>query len=291
MRITKAVIPAAGLGTRFLPATKALPKEMLNVVDRPAIQYAVEEAARSGIEDVLLVTSRGKSIMEDHFDLSPELETALESKGKQDELKMVRSISELAKVHAVRQKEPLGLGHAILMARDHVGDEPFAVLLPDEIVPQPQDDEVSLLGRMIEIFEQEDAPIVAVKQVPPEQVSSYGIVAPGRTQGDVVEIADFVEKPSLEEAPSDLASVGRYVLTSSVMDALETTQPGAGGEIQVTDGIKAVAEASGAFAYVYPGPIFDVGRKLDHLKATIHLALRNADMANEVRAFIDDLRG
>lgn len=291
MRITKAVIPAAGLGTRFLPATKALPKEMLNVVDRPAIQYAVEEAARSGIEDVLLITSRGKSIMEDHFDMSPELEAALESKGKQDELKMVRSISELAKVHAVRQKEPLGLGHAILMARDHVGDEPFVVLLPDEIVPQPQDDEVSLLGRMIEIFEQESAPIVAVKKVPPEKVSSYGIVAPGRTQGDIVEIADFVEKPSVEEAPSDLASVGRYVLTSSVMDALETTQPGAGGEIQVTDGIKAVAETSGAFAYVYPGPIFDVGRKLDHLKATIHLALRNADMAKEVKAFIDDLRG
>lgn len=290
MTVTKAVIPAAGLGTRFLPATKVIPKEMLHVVDRPAIQYAVEEAARSGIEDILLITSRGKNIMEDHFDLTPELESALEAKGKQEELKMVRSLSDLAAVHSVRQKEPLGLGHAILMARDHVGDEPFAVLLPDEIVPEPRGDEVSLLARMIEVFEERDSPVVAVKKVAREQVSSYGIVAPGKAEGDVVEISDFVEKPAVDEAPSDLASVGRYILTTSVLDALETTQPGAGGEIQVTDGIKAVAEASGAFAYVYAGPIFDVGRKLDHLKATVLLALRRDDLSNDVRSFIDDLR-
>lgn len=290
MRVTKAVIPAAGLGTRFLPATKVLPKEMLHVVDRPAIQYAVEEAARSGIEDILLITSRGKTIMEDHFDLSSELEAALEAKGKQEELKMVRSLSDLAAIHSVRQKEPLGLGHAISMARDHVGDEPFAVLLPDEIVPEPRGDEVSLLGRMIEVFEQRESPVVAVKQVAADEVSSYGIITPGKAEGDVVEISDFVEKPAVDEAPSDLASVGRYILTTSVLDALETTQPGAGGEIQVTDGIKAVADASGAFAYVYTGPIFDVGRKLDHLKATILLALRRDDLASDVRSFIDDLQ-
>lgn len=289
MRVTKAVIPAAGLGTRFLPATKVLPKEMLNVVDRPAIQYAVEEAARSGIEDILIVTSRGKAIMEDHFDLSPELEIALEAKGKEEELKIVRAISGLATIHTVRQSEPLGLGHAVLMARAHVGDEPFAVLLPDEIVPEPQDEEVSLLGRMIEVFEERGAPVVAVKEVAREDVSSYGIVAPGEGSGDVVPIADFVEKPDEEEAPSNLASVGRYVLTSAVLEALETTQPGAGGEIQVTDGIRSVAETSGAYAYIYDGPIFDVGRRLDHLKASIHLALRSEELAADLRAFIDSL--
>lgn len=289
MRVTKAVIPAAGLGTRFLPATKVLPKEMLNVVDRPAIQYAVEEAVRAGIEDILLITSRGKSIMEDHFDLSPELEQALEAKGKEDELKAVRAISELASVHSVRQKEPLGLGHAILMAREHVGQEPFAVLLPDEIVPVPMDEEPSLLGRMVEIFDEHEAPIVAVKEVERDQVSSYGIVAPGEGEGDVVRIADFVEKPPVEEAPSNLASVGRYILTPSVMEALETTEPGAGGEIQVTDGIRTIADRDGAYAYVYDGPIYDIGRQLDHLKASIRLALRREDMAGALREFLSAL--
>lgn len=291
MRVTKAVIPAAGLGTRFLPATKVLPKEMLNVVDRPAIQYAVEEAVRGGIDDILLITSRGKSIMEDHFDLSPELEQALEAKGKEEELKAVRAISELATVHSVRQKEPLGLGHAIYMARDHLGDEPFAVLLPDEIVPAPIGDEVSLLGRMVEVFEEHEAPVVAVKEVERSEVSSYGIVAPGEGEGDVVRIADFVEKPPVEEAPSNLASVGRYILTPSVMEALETTEPGAGGEIQVTDGIRSVAGRDGAFAYIYDGPIYDIGRQLDHLKASIQLALRREDMAAPLRAFLGSLDG
>jgi UTP--glucose-1-phosphate uridylyltransferase len=289
MKIRKAVIPAAGLGTRFLPATKVFPKEMLIIVDRPAIQYAVEEAARAGIEDVLIITSRGKSMMEDHFDLAPELERTLERKGKSEELKAVRAVSEIASVYSVRQKEALGLGHAILMARPHVGDEPFAVLLPDEIVPEPLGDEISLLGKMIEAFDLHDAPLVAVREVEREEVSSYGIVAPEEGGGSVVKIARFVEKPPVEEAPSNLASVGRYVLTPSVLDALETTEPGAGGEIQVTDGIQSVAEKEGAYAYVYDGPIYDVGRKLDALKTQIRLALRHDDLAVPLRGFLRDL--
>jgi UTP--glucose-1-phosphate uridylyltransferase len=290
MKVRKAVIPAAGLGTRFLPATKVLPKEMLNIVDRPAIQYAVEEAARAGISDVLLVTSRGKSLMEDHFDLTPELERALEAKGKTDELKAVRAVSEIATIHAVRQKEPLGLGHAVLMARDHIGDEPFVVLLPDEIVPEPMGEEPSLLGRMLEAFEDKGAPVVAVREVERAEVSAYGIVAPTEDGRDgVVKIGNFIEKPSVEEAPSNLASVGRYVLTSSVLDALETTQPGAGGEIQVTDGIQAVAENQGAYALIYDGPIYDVGRRLDALKAQVRLALRRNDLSEPLLAWLRDL--
>lgn len=289
MKIRKAVIPAAGLGTRFLPATKVFPKEMLIIVDRPAIQYAVEEAARAGIEDVLIVTSRGKSMMEDHFDLAPELERTLEKKGKTEELKSVRAVSEIASVHSVRQKEPLGLGHAILLARTHVGDEPFAVLLPDEIVPEPHGDEISLLGKMIEAFGKHNAPIVAVREVEREEVSSYGIVAPEEGEGPVVKIARFVEKPPVDEAPSNLASVGRYVLTPSVLDALEVTEPGAGGEIQVTDGIQSVAEKEGAYAFVYDGPIYDVGRKLDALKTQVRLALRHEDLAAPMRGFLRDV--
>lgn len=289
MTVKRAVIPAAGLGTRFLPATKVLPKEMLNVVDRPGIQYAVEEAARAGIQDVILVTSRGKSLMEDHFDAAPELEGALEAKGKLDELKAVRAITELASIHSVRQKEPLGLGHAVLTAREHVGEEPFVVLLPDEIVPEPLGDEVSLLGRMIEIHAERGASVVAVREVEPEHVSSYGIVDPGDADGDVVSIAGLVEKPEVGRAPSRLASVGRYVLTPEVFASLETTEPGAGDEIQLTDAIRAVAERDGAFAYVYRGPIFDVGRKLDHLKASIELALRREDLAEPLRRFLTDL--
>ena len=289
MTVKKAVIPAAGLGTRFLPATKVMPKEMLNVVDRPGIQYAVEEAARAGIEDVLIITSRGKSAIEDHFDRAPELEQQLEKKGKKAELDAVLAASELARVHSVRQKEPLGLGHAVLMAREHVGDDPFVVLLPDEIVPVPLEEEPALLGGMIAAHEEHGGAIVAVREVKPEEVTSYGIVDPGERRGDLAAIKNFVEKPAVEEAPSRLASVGRYVLSASIFDALATTAPGAGNEIQLTDGIQALVGTEGAWAYIYDGPIFDVGKKPDYLRATIELALRREDLAGELKTFLKEV--
>lgn len=286
MTVRKAVIPAAGLGTRFLPATKVVPKEMLNVVDRPGIQYAVEEAARAGIEDILIVTSRGKESIEDHFDRAPELEQQLEKKGKTAELAEVVAATELASIHSVRQKEPLGLGHAVLMAREHVGDEPFVVLLPDEIVPAPAGSEAALLPDMIAAHAERKAAVVAVREVEPDEVTAYGIVDPGEEQGALASIKRFVEKPSVEDAPSRLASVGRYVLNASIFDALETTAPGAGNEIQLTDGIQSLVASEGAWAYIYAGPIFDVGKKPDYLRATIELALRRDDLADDLRSFL-----
>jgi UTP--glucose-1-phosphate uridylyltransferase len=289
MTVRKAVIPAAGLGTRFLPATKSIPKEMIPVLDRPGIQWAVEEAVRAGITDIIFITSRGKASLEDHFDRSPELEAQLESRGKTAELDTVRSITELASIHSVRQIEPLGFGHAVLMAREHVGDEPFIVMVPDEVVPPPIGDEQSLLGRMIEAYDEHGASIVAVKEVPKEEVFSYGIVDPEFVSDDIARIKDFVEKPAVEDAPSNLASVGRYVLTPAVFRALEKTGPGVGNEIQLTDGIKAASDEEGAFAYVHPGPIFDVGRKLDHLKAVIALALRDTELSGPLREYLRSL--
>jgi UTP--glucose-1-phosphate uridylyltransferase len=290
MRVRKAVIPAAGLGTRFLPATKSIPKEMIPVVDRPGIQYAVEECVRAGIVDILFVTSHGKSALEDHFDSSPELEDHLEAKKKLGELEIVRSLSQMAHIHAVRQNRPLGFGHAVLQAREHVGNEPFVVMVPDEIVPEPLGDEPALLERMIEIHEAHDALVVAVKEVPPEDVSSYGIVDPVEQKADSARIKHFVEKPSVDEAPSNLASVGRYILTPAVFDALEETEPGVGGEIQLTDGIMRVIESDTGYAYIHHGPIYDVGRVAEFLKATVELALRRNDLAKpfkEVLASLD----
>lgn len=283
MEVRKAVIPAAGLGTRFLPATKSIPKEMIPVVDRPGIQWAVEEAARAGITDILFINSRGKASLEDHFDRAPELERLLEERGKKEELDEVVGVAELAAIHSVRQTEPLGFGHAVLMAREHVGNEPFVVMVPDEIVPEPVGDEPPLLPRMLDVYAEHRASVVAVKEVGADEVSSYGIVDPEFIDGDVARMRDFVEKPTPDQAPSNLASVGRYVLTPAVFGALAVTEPGVGGEIQLTDGIKAVADEEGAFAYVHRGPIYDVGRKLDHLKASIALALRRADLADAVR--------
>lgn len=287
--VTKAVIPAAGLGTRFLPATKAMPKEMIPVVDRPGIQWAVEEAVRAGITDILVITSRGKASLEDHFDRAPELEMLLERRGKKEELEEVVGVTELAAIHSVRQTEPLGFGHAVLMAREHIGDEPFVVMVPDEIVPDPTGDEPPLVPRMLAVYEEHGASVVAVKEVAPEDVSAYGIVDPEHLSEDVARIRDFVEKPAREDAPSNLASVGRYVLTPAVFRALETTEPGVGGEIQLTDGIKKAAAEEGAFAYIHRGPIYDVGRKLDHLKASIALALRRPDLADDLRAHLQAL--
>jgi UTP--glucose-1-phosphate uridylyltransferase len=289
VKVRKAVIPAAGLGTRFLPATKVLPKEMIPIVDRPGIQWAVEECAREGITDICVVTSRGKSLLEDHFDRAPELEESLEAKGKSAELAEVQRIAELADLCFVRQMEPLGFGHAVLQAQTFVGDEPFIVLVPDEIVPEPLGDERSLMRRMLEIHEQFGKSVVAVKEVPREEVSSYGIVDPETIESDFARIRDFIEKPSVEEAPSNLSARGRYVLTPAVMEALAATEPGHGGEIQLTDAIKRVADSEGAMAYIHNGPIYDVGRKLDFVIATVQLALRRDDLAKPVREFLDDL--
>jgi UTP--glucose-1-phosphate uridylyltransferase len=287
--VRKAVIPAAGLGTRFLPATKAQPKEMIPVIDKPGVQYTVEEAVRAGIEDILVITSWGKGSLQDHFDRSAELERRLETTGKDEELAEIRRISELAKVHTVRQKEPLGLGHAVLVGREHVGDEPFAVLLPDEIVPEPTGDEVPMLERMIEVFDRTGAGVIAVQEIPPEESSSYGVVKGERVEDDLVRLVDMVEKPAPEDAPSNLGSRGRYVLPPAIFDDLEKTEPGVGDEIQLTDGIKALAQKEPVYAYIHAGPMYDVGKKLDYLRATVELALRRDDLGKPFRDFLIEL--
>jgi UTP--glucose-1-phosphate uridylyltransferase len=286
LKVRKAVIPAAGLGTRFLPATKAQPKEMIPVVDRPGIQYTIEEAARAGISDVLIVTSRGKSSMEDHFDRAPELEAYLQQSGKKDELAEVVRIAEIAEVHAVRQQQPLGFGHSVLMAREHVGSEPFVVMVPDEIVPEPSPGEEPLLERMIEIFAETSSSVIAVVEVPEDEISSYGCIKPDFVSDDVARIVDIIEKPAKEDAPSNLGARGRYVFTAEIFDAIERTDPGVGNEIQLTDAIKLLGDAQDVYAYVHRGPIYDVGKKLDYLKASVELALRREDLAQSFKEFL-----
>jgi UTP--glucose-1-phosphate uridylyltransferase len=287
--IKKAVIPAAGLGTRFLPATKSQPKEMLAVVDKPAVQYVVEEARRAGIDDVLVVTSRGKSTLEDHFDRSPELEHHLERTGKEEELAEIREVAGLASLHYVRQQEPLGFGHAVLMASEHVGDQPFVVMVGDEIVPEPEGEEDQLIERMIEIYESTGGSVLAVQEVPKEDIPSYGIVDIEELEGDHARIRGIVEKPAVADAPSNLASRGRYLFTPGIFDAIERTEPGIGDEIQLTDAIQLLAEKEPIFAYVHEGPILDVGKKIDFLKATIELALRRDDLRDELVAHLREL--
>jgi UTP--glucose-1-phosphate uridylyltransferase len=286
MGVRKAVIPAAGLGTRFLPATKAQPKEMIPVVDRPGIQYVVEEAVRAGIEDILIVTGRGKGAIEEHFDRALELERHLEATGKLDLLEEVRRVGDLADVHYVRQKEPLGFGHAVLSARAHVGDDSFAVMVPDEIVPEPKDDERDLLPELVSLHDRLGAGVIAVQEVPREDISSYGVIDPEPVETNVFRIKDMVEKPAAADAPSDLASRGRYVFTADLFDALERTSAGVGGEIQLTDAIRTVAQEQEVYAYVHAGPIYDVGKKLDFLKATIELALRRDDLAKPLAEYL-----
>ena len=280
----KAVIPAAGLGTRILPATKAIPKELLCLVDRPMIQYVVEEAAAAGIRDVVIVTGPGKDALAEHFAPSPELEQALEAKGKRDLLQAVRAVSELANVSFVTQDEPLGLGHAVWCARDAVGADPFAVLLPDELFGGP-----GLLRALTGHHDRFSAPVIAVMQMSPDEISNYGVVDGEVVEPDLVRMKDFVEKPSPHEAPSDLGSVGRYVLTSDVIDALARTTPGAGGEIQLTDAIAAVARETGGYAHVHRGERQDVGRPLGYFKAVVRLALEHPDLGPDVRAFLSEL--
>jgi UTP--glucose-1-phosphate uridylyltransferase len=289
MTVRKAVLPAAGLGTRFLPATKAQPKEMIPVVDKPGIQYVVEEAVRSGIEDILIISSRGKAVVEDHFDKSLELERHLEEGGKSEELEEVRRISELADIHYIRQKEPLGFGHAVSVARAHVGDEPFLVMVGDEIVPEPQGSEQSLVENMVAIYERTSASVVAVQEVPMEDISAYGAIDPERTDDGLVRIKEMVEKPSQQEAPSNLAARGRYVFTPDIFGAIDRTAAGYGGEIQLTDAIRLIAKEKGAYAYVHDGPIYDVGKKMDYLKAVLELALRRDDLAKPLKEYLVEL--
>lgn len=283
-RIRKAVIPAAGLGTRFLPATKAQPKEMLPIVDKPTIQYIIEEAVASGIKDILIVTGRGKRAIEDHFDKSIELETALEQKGQHELLQKVREISEMVDIHYVRQKEPLGLGHAIWCARSFVGDEPFAVLLGDDVIDAP----TPALQQLIECSEQHNgASVLGVQPVPWEHVSRYGVVALASENESGGPIQDVIEKPPREKAPSNLAILGRYILDPEIMPILETTQPGAGGEIQLTDAIRELARRKPVIAHVFTGRRYDVGDKQGFLEATVEFALKRPELRD---TFADYLR-
>ncbi|HVL88671.1 MAG TPA: UTP--glucose-1-phosphate uridylyltransferase GalU [Actinomycetota bacterium] len=280
MPIRKAVIPAAGLGTRFLPATKAQPKEMLPVIDKPAIQYVVEEAVRAGLDDILIITGRGKRSIEDHFDQNVELEVFLESKGKTDEVREMRAISDLADIHYVRQKEALGLGHAVAMAERHVGGEPFAVLLGDDIIMDP------LLEEMVAVHEREGRSCLALMEVSRDEISSYGAVAPEPVGPNLVKVADIVEKPSPAEAPSNLAVIGRYVLTPEIFDALRKTEPGHGGEIQLTDAIRSLVDTQAVYGYVFEGTRYDIGKKIDYLRAGVELAAEREDLAAEFREFL-----
>jgi UTP--glucose-1-phosphate uridylyltransferase len=284
--IRKVVFPAAGLGTRFLPGTKVLPKEMLVLVDRPIIQYGVEEALQSGIENVILVTSRGKSIMEDHFDVAYELETLLQRRGKADQLEEVR-LSERLNVASVRQGEPLGLGHAVLVARPLVGDEPFAVVLTDDVIDATR----PALRQMMDVFERVDGPVIAVERVPAEDVSSYGIVAIDDTDlgPGVHRIVDLVEKPAREEAPSNLAIIGRYILTPDIFPALQETASDRTGEIQLTNGMRRLLEKRPLYGCEITGVRHDTGNKLGFLKATAYFALRRPEFADAFRRYLETL--
>ena len=284
-RITKAVIPAAGLGTRFLPATKAQPKEMLPIVDKPAIQYVVEEAVRAGIEDILIVTGRSKRSLEDHFDRNFELEYFLEDRGKTAELAEVRHLAELADIHYVRQGEPLGLGHAVSVARKHVGDEPFVVMLGDDIM----DEHCTVLADMMKTHEGTGASVIALSEFPLEEISSYGCVDPVSVTDQLVRIRGIVEKPAPSDAPSNLAVMGRYIFTPGIFDALLEIRPGVSGEIQLTDAIELLLRTEDVHGWVFTEGRFDVGRKIDYLRATVELALDRADLGDEFRAYLIDL--
>jgi UTP--glucose-1-phosphate uridylyltransferase len=284
--VRKAVIPAAGLGTRFLPATKAQPKEMLPLLDKPAIQYVVEEAVHAGITDILIITGRGKRPIEDHFDRSIELEHFLESKGKFEELKQVREITDMASIHYIRQRDPLGLGHAVSVAEDHVGGEPFAVLLGDDIMAESN----PLLSKMLRVHERYGRSVLAAMEVSREEIRLYGCIEPEFVEDDrLARVLSVVEKPEPENAPSNLAAIGRYVLTPEIFDALRNLEPGVGGEIQLTDAINVLAQQQAVYAYVFEGGRFDVGNKLDYMKAMIELAIDREDVGKELKRWLADL--
>jgi UTP--glucose-1-phosphate uridylyltransferase len=288
MQVCKAVFPAAGLGTRFLPATKAQPKEMLPLVDKPIIQYGVEEALAAGCNQIIMVTGRGKSAIEDHFDHSFELERILEGKGKKDLLKVVRQISDMIHVAYVRQKEALGLGHAVLTARELVGDEPFAVLLADDVI----DAEEPVLKQMMRVFADKQCSVIATQVVEGPAISAYGVLEAkaADNNGRLFEVLDMVEKPSLADAPSNLAIIGRYILTPGIFDALTQIRTGAGGELQLTDAMKLLLKQEKMYAYVYEGKRHDTGDKLGFLKATIEFALKREDLGGPLKEYLKTLK-
>jgi UTP--glucose-1-phosphate uridylyltransferase len=287
-QVRKLVIPAGGLGTRFLPATKVIPKEMLALVDKPILQYGVEEAIASGIEQIIIVTGRGKGAMEDHFDISYELDATLERKGKKELLEISRAISSMAKISYVRQKEPLGLGHAVLCARELVGDEPFAVLLPDDVI----DADPACLKQMIGVFNERGGSVLATMTIEGPGISAYGVLAGEQDASNpkIYNCSGMVEKPKLEDAPSKQAIIGRYVLTPRIFELLEKTTPGAGGEIQLTDGIKALLKEEKVFGYTFDGRRFDAGDKFGMLQATVEFALNRPEFGDKFREYLKTLQ-
>jgi UTP--glucose-1-phosphate uridylyltransferase len=287
-KIRKVVFPAAGLGTRFLPATKAQPKEMLPLVDKPIIQYGVEEAVASGLSNIILVTGRGKNAIEDHFDVNVELESFLEARGKREQLAEVRKISSMINVAYVRQGEPLGLGHAVLVTRDLVGDEPFAVILADDVI----DANPPALKQMVDVFERVGGPVLAVERVSRDEISKYGVIAPvaGEQLGNgVYRVKDLVEKPSVNEAPSDLAIIGRYILTPDIFPALASVKSDRSGEIQLTNGLRELLKSRPIYACEVSGVRHDTGNKLGFLKAVVYFALRRPDLAEKFRAYLNSI--
>jgi len=280
--IRKAVFPAAGLGTRFLPATKASPKEMLPLVDKPLIQYSIEEAIASGIESILIITGRDKAAIENHFDISFELEQLLLEKGKKDVFEQVRAISDIARISYTRQKQALGLGHAILQAKDFVGDEPFAALLADDLI----DSEKPALQQMVEVFEKYQSPVIATMQVAGEAISRFGVIDAEEVEPDVFKINDMVEKPAFKDAPSDLAIIGRYIFTPDIFDAIDKTKPGAGGEIQITDAMRLLLKDRPFYAVKLDGVRHDAGDKLGFLIATVEFALKRKDLGGDFRTYL-----
>ena len=288
MKVRKAVFPAAGLGTRFLPATKAQPKEMLPIVDKPIIQYGVEEAMAAGCDQIIIITGRGKQSIEDHFDVSYELEKMLEERNKTDLLKIVREISDLIHVFYVRQKEALGLGHAVLMAKELVNDEPFATLLADDVI----DAKVPCLKQMIDVFNEKQASVLAIQKVEGKAISAYGVIKAKPVEGSggkLFEVLDLVEKPKFEDAPSDLAVIGRYVLTPTVFETLTSIQAGAGGELQLTDGLRALLKKEKIYGFTFDGKRHDAGDKLGFLKATVEFALKRPDLGEPFKKYLQSL--
>lgn len=286
MKVKKAVIPAAGLGTRFLPATKAQPKEMLPIVDKPAIQYIVEEILESGITDILIITGRNKRALEDHFDKSVELEYQLEEKEKHDLLEIVQGISKMVNIHYVRQKQANGLGHAINCAKTFIGNEPFAVLLPDDII----DSQKPCLKQLIEVYDEHACSVLGVQQVPKEEVNKYGIVDGKAINSSCYSVNNLVEKPPIEQAPSDIAIIGRYIITPEIFNILGHTKPGAGGEIQLTDALKELITTQKIIAYQFEGNRYDIGDKQGFLKATVEFALKREDLKEEFGQYLRDLK-
>ena len=285
MTVKKAIIPAAGLGTRFLPATKSQPKEMLPIVDKPTLQYIIEEAIESGIEEILIITGRNKKSIEDHFDKSVELELELEQKGKDEMLEMVRNISNMVNIHYIRQKEPKGLGHAIHCAKSFIGNEPFAVLLGDDIV----DCETPCLKQLISAYDEYKTSILGVQEVAKEDTCKYGILDVKHIEDRVYKVKDMVEKPSVEEAPSNVAILGRYIITPAIFNILENQEPGKGGEIQLTDALKTLGKQEAIYAYNFEGRRYDVGDKLGFLEATIDFALKRDNLRDDLLAYMKDI--